>query len=372
MESSVPILAPAINGNRNNLLNRIHRAMETNQIVPKFYRGHVTALLIVLGIVAVSATAAIRLTSEDAGLLAQVPDQSVINPPDTGVTTLIVKKPEDPKAKTKTVEVTVIKDGQPDVPETPGTMIIKMTTTGGDSVIIVEADTIILEDEEEINESYQEALKDYQQAREEYQQKYEEVMKLKQEQFQQQLDEIQKSYQFEIQTEITDDSSGNQTRVYKIDKNVVVVPDEDLYYRYFSPGNFEYTLPEMESLNEDILKDYEQSMKEFEWQERDIDSYYDIQVDPLPEFTPLPPAEPNLFYYYENSKQPNLERLMRQELYKDDLIEQGHDYIIELDNRNLIINGEVQSKEMLKKYKRLYESVEETPLGPDMKYRLVI
>jgi hypothetical protein len=372
MESSVPILAPAINGNKNNLLNRIQRAMKTNQFVPKFYKGHVIGLLIVMGIVAVSATAAIRLTSEDAAMLSQFPGQNIINPPDTGVTRTVTSTVSSPDGKTKTVEVKVMTNDEPEDVVKPGTMIITMTATGEDSVIIVKADTILIEGDEEMSEAYEEALKEYQIARQEYHQKYEEIMKLQQEQYQQQMEKMQKNYQFDIQTEITDDSTGQKTMIYKIDKNMVVIPDENLQYQYFGSGDFDLVMPDGEPFREDILKEYEKSLEDYQWRESELDKYFDVQGEPMPEWTPMPPSDPELFYYYHDLKEPNLEKLMRQELYRDRLIERGQDYIIELDDKEMIINGEEQPKDIQKKYKRLYESAEETPLGPEMKYRLVL
>jgi len=56
------------------------------------------------------------------------------------------------------------------------------------------------------------------------------------------------------------------------------------------------------------------------------------------------------------------ERIIRQELWDDGLIESGRKYIIELDSKAMYINGEKQSRESYKKYRRLAESLESVTL----------
>jgi cell division protein FtsB len=69
---------------------------------------------------------------------------------------------------------------------------------------------------------------------------------------------------------------------------------------------------------------------------------------------------------------PKTERIIRQELIRDGLIEPHGDYIIELNGKNMIINGEKQSRSTYKKYKRLYESLEESEMGDNEEFRLVL
>jgi len=57
--------------------------------------------------------------------------------------------------------------------------------------------------------------------------------------------------------------------------------------------------------------------------------------------------------YFDINK---VEKIFKSELLKDDLIEKGEDYIVEINSKSLIINGEKQTREVHKKYKRLIES----------------
>jgi len=65
------------------------------------------------------------------------------------------------------------------------------------------------------------------------------------------------------------------------------------------------------------------------------------------------PDSPDLGLIYALYK---LEKIFKTELLKDGLIEKGEDYIVEINSKSLIINGEKQSREVYKKYKRLLES----------------
>ena len=66
-----------------------------------------------------------------------------------------------------------------------------------------------------------------------------------------------------------------------------------------------------------------------------------------------------------NRKSP--ERIVRQELIDDGLIVPGKDYIIELSPNEMYINGEKQSRDVLKKYKKIYEGVSGHPIDVTVK-----
>ncbi len=64
-------------------------------------------------------------------------------------------------------------------------------------------------------------------------------------------------------------------------------------------------------------------------------------------------------------------RIIRQELADDGLTIEGKKYIIELDSKSMFINGEKQSKDTYKKYRRLVESLEEMHFDGDDTYKLI-
>ena len=52
-------------------------------------------------------------------------------------------------------------------------------------------------------------------------------------------------------------------------------------------------------------------------------------------------------------------RIVTEELYEDDLIEHGREYIVLIGQKQMLINGEKQSKAVFKKYRRLVDSLED-------------
>jgi hypothetical protein len=54
----------------------------------------------------------------------------------------------------------------------------------------------------------------------------------------------------------------------------------------------------------------------------------------------------------------SLERIIEEELYEDKLIERGREYIVLIDEKQMLINGEKQSRSVHKKYRRLIDSME--------------
>ena len=54
----------------------------------------------------------------------------------------------------------------------------------------------------------------------------------------------------------------------------------------------------------------------------------------------------------------NLKRIVRDELIEDGLIERGREYIVLIGTKQMLINGEKQSRSVFKKYRRLVESID--------------
>jgi len=77
------------------------------------------------------------------------------------------------------------------------------------------------------------------------------------------------------------------------------------------------------------------------------------------------PGTPDLDLIYAPYK---VEKIFKSELLNDGLIKKGKDYIIEINSKSLIINGEKQTREVHKKYKRLLESADVRNLDDGVKF----
>ena len=81
----------------------------------------------------------------------------------------------------------------------------------------------------------------------------------------------------------------------------------------------------------------------------------------------------NNFYYNTQQFDSKTDRIVKKELQKDGLLGTYEtDCIIELDNKNMYINGEKKSKSTYKKYRKLVESMIDIDLGDEFSYKLVL
>jgi len=120
------------------------------------------------------------------------------------------------------------------------------------------------------------------------------------------------------------------------------------------------------------LRDFEQQKFEFESQARDferqsMEARVEYKAHDFPrEFKWTSPDMPETDQYVNKPG-----RIIRQELADDGLTVGGKKYIIELDSKAMYINGEKQSKETYRKYRRLVESLEQMNFDGDDTYKLI-
>jgi hypothetical protein len=136
--------------------------------------------------------------------------------------------------------------------------------------------------------------------------------------------------------------------------------------------------------SEDLWEDRLRDMKEYQWAAEEYqDQLMDIQIDIEKDFhekgmdeyllygmPPLPPVPP-VGEFTPDHKVASAEKIIRQELRDDGLILPRKDYIIDMDVNGMYINGEKQSKEVFRKYKKLIESLEALDFDTGDHFRLI-
>jgi hypothetical protein len=168
----------------------------------------------------------------------------------------------------------------------------------------------------------------------------------------------------EIEDDIIIDGDSLESFIYEIDiDSLDVMPfgyffgDDDRYVL----GDFDYDFDFDEY--EDALKEYQFNLQDHQLKmERELDRLRDHQM-PYKEY-----LDQEFFELHRDKT----ERIIRQELIDDDLIEREGDYVIELNGKDLLINGEKQPRKVYQKYKRLFESMEDDTLDGDFKYKMVL
>jgi beta-lactamase regulating signal transducer with metallopeptidase domain len=126
-------------------------------------------------------------------------------------------------------------------------------------------------------------------------------------------------------------------------------------------------------------------LKGLEWSDKDLDNKLkNIEIEIEKSF-PEGKFENQRYYFNEPVPQPELpgieyspehqgpspEKIIRQELRDDGLTMPRKGYIIDIDSKGMYINGEKQSKEVYRKYKRLVESLDVGNIEGGENYRLV-
>jgi bla regulator protein blaR1 len=142
-------------------------------------------------------------------------------------------------------------------------------------------------------------------------------------------------------------------------------PMPDMKYYYFDDGQIE-AADEFER----AIREQERDMKEFQWQQQDMERELDDN------FIIVEPGEDikHEWKWQERSPEPGVnpsERIIRQELRDDGLTTFGKKYVVELNAKSMFINGEKQPKDVYKKYRKLIESLDQMSFDSDETYKLI-
>jgi len=185
---------------------------------------------------------------------------------------------------------------------------------------------------------------------------------------------------------------GDSMKVISNGKTLVLPKDYDT--TIVTEGGFGFygfgDIPEPLELNMDdeamqqAMKEYEKAMKEYEYQIRDFDGQEwemkeqqremerqmrEGQVFVYPPVEPVPPMVWN--YGAPELPDRSTEKVIRQELREDGLVEPGRSYIIEISPKEMYINGVKQEKETSKKYRHLVEGLEPGLLDDNGNFKIV-
>ena len=149
-------------------------------------------------------------------------------------------------------------------------------------------------------------------------------------------------------------------------------PDRsDMKYYYFDDGRIE-----CEKEHEKALREYEFELRDVEKDKRMMERDRRMMEKELGDrwvIVPPPDAPDALQFNWETPPPPvnNSEKIIRQELRDDGLVFPHKGYIIDIDSKGMYINGEKQSKEIYRKYKRLAEGLDNMSLDNGNAYRII-
>jgi len=368
-----PALAAGLSGkNKNRLVNRIRRIAGKPKIQSGFAEGFIAASILLVSMIGLSAAAMITYPV-DSGLPEPIyfdesgsalPDilyypEAVIIQPDT-----TEKKQQAEKEKQLQAEM----EKQQQMEEMEA---------------IVEAELKEAEAQIKMMEAELEKVK----AMEHYQQAMEEVYSNK-EAYMEQMKDAMKAYQEsmkDMDIHFDGSSTWSTPHMYMHNGNTFFSGDSTVWTSYEHPNNF-YIYGD--SLTEiyfdqwaDNFEDYEELMilKEdelIELQESliELEELHMIELEPLVfEFDHDFDYDFDYEFFPGNHVSSKAERIISAELHKDRLIDHGREYIVLIDKKHMLINGEKQTRAIFKKYRRLIDSMDQPwHLDEDEEFRIHI
>lgn len=403
-----PVLATAFSGKKQHLLNRVRRLIEARAFGPGMADNFIAPLILLFAIITLTATAAISFEKRDGKLL--IPEFNKVSEPMSVAISDNVSREGTVEKVTEIRLSTGVSTVQKTNKVSAATSVIKSNQNGQIYFLptgFTLPDTLdaatrkqIEQQIEKARQANEQAMQQMKEAREQTKQAREQMKEaLKQEnmgmnqEFREKLRE-----QLENLREQTDslnvynfsfkgpedfnfdfDWNGNEFQPCPGDTNgnIFYFDSHDFDTLIRNPGSREIIID-----RDRLKRDIDRSRKEIreyskgapQWKQERKYMYFDQNenapyvlvppVQPLPRVAPVPDL---MEFYHRNPT----EKIIRQELRNDGLIKGGESYVIELNSGNMYINGEKQARDVFKKYKRLYESLEDQELNANNAYKLV-
>ena len=422
------IMAPAFSDNRNLLLNRIQRLMKKPRLIPNYAEGFVSALIIMITIAAISATAAISFRTDSPLKDLETVVEPALSPPAPLSRIEALQEPSInriPAINTGQLPLQMLALGP--VPMLPDTNLKSKEAEKAAQEEKVKEAREYAEQAAKAREEYHQKLREAQVKQEELMKEYQEQLQKIRKEHEAKYDEIMESYKESMHWFQGDSNSygyyfvdpdrGNvfRYRSYAPYRQLDSLKDQfDYQFRWESRGDdtsfVYYSVPGRELFpgrsprvivqrgDRNIVRIPEdigeiEIVEEFESPEEIIidteidipeDLYFDYRWDEDNNYRRIHRDKDRSVRYMSRTApekyvpftsifgQSKLERIFKDEMEKDGLIDMGKDYIITLNSKQMLLNGEKQSKTVYKKYRNLVESFKGEEMEEDFEFRMVL
>ena len=367
-----PALAAGLSGkNKNRLVNRIRRIVGKPKIQSGFAEGFIAASILLISLIGLSVAAMITYPAENQFNMMLSFDDSGNGLPAISYFHEPVALPDTTEKKIQEAE----KAEQERMKE------IEMAVQAELEAVEAQLEAIDAEMiHKQAMEAYEKAMQEVYANQEAYQAEMQEAM----EAYKKAMHEAQENmHGMQWNLPQLYHSPGNYhiyggdslLRIYEHPGNYVVYSDSlhDFYFDQWTDVFADYD--EIEA-----MADFEESMMLFENQFDELkDIYEDMEFEvpdfEFPEFeTPTYVFEPGVYHFPHNYGIGDRSgRIVTDELRADGLIEYGREYMILIGKKQMLINGEKQTRAVFKKYRRLIDSMEEPwQMGDDEEFRIHI
>lgn len=374
-----PALAAGLSGkNRNQLVNRIRRLAGKPKVQSGFAEGFIAAFILVVSLIGLSAAAMITYPADKAvepvpvyeTKNTQSPDFLYFTPsaivPDTTDKKKVSEKQEQKEQQARAI----VESEDEELSEEQKEKIRQIEIQVAEEMKQVEAAMQAIEEEVKAAqkaEQYQEAMHQYQKAIQQVHAEREEYLK-----------EIQHAMQ-EHQENIGDmrvywDQNYHlYPRAARFPDSLLVIRGDSSVWHQYYKGNYQVFSDSLHDLYFDKWSEVDLE-HDFDF-DYDFDEKFMEQQEKLAKLEELYVAPEALNFYHDFDPpayvphpgfgiSDRAKRIVAEELHADNLIEHGREYVVVINDKQMLINGEKQSRSVFKKYSRLVESMEE-PWGFD-------
>ncbi len=369
MNLGSPALAAGLSGkNKNRLVNRIRRLAGKPKVKPGFAEGFIAASILLISLIGLSSAAMITYPAENSLPIPLSFDESGSALPDFTYYQEPLALPDTTEKEKQKEEEAALKQRQ-------------------EVEIAVQAELEAMEAQMEAVEEQMEQL----QASEAYQKAMQEVYK-NQEVYTKQMQEAMEAYKEAIK-DVNFEGHTHWTlpQIYLYNGKEHAFGGDSLVWTHNAPRNFYFHCDSLTDIHmdqwtdvhmnrwTDYFENYEELMilkkdELMELQEGLSEMEDWVNFEALQEIEPL---EYNFDFdhdFHLNFEVPGrAKEIVTEELYEDGLIDHGRQYIVLIGKKQMLINGEKQSRTIFKKYSRLIDSMEEPwYFDEDDEFRILI
>ena len=356
---TAPGLAAGLGGTKKNrLVNRIRRLAGKPKLHSGFTEGFIAATIMVISMIGLSAAAMITYPAD---------------------------KPIDPSLTFQEVSTNLPDFIYYEAPMTvPDTVVKKAELTKEEQKEEQEAEAAIKKEmkarEAQIAEELK-AVEEQMKAQQEYMEAYKEALHkgdFKKQEHMKHVQAAMEAYRAameEARIQMQESASWTVPEIYFEEGNAFFGDDSVVWTHKF-PGNFHRYTDSLADINFDLFDD----QWEDAWVEFDDQKLQEALMEHEMEFMEMEeqleklnmenlnfvrPGKPFFYngdydfnYDFDTGIDGRSKRLIIGELYEDDLIVHGREYVVVIGNKQMLINGEKQSRTVFRKYRRLLDSVE--------------
>lgn len=391
---TAPSLATGLSGkNKNRLLNRIRRIAGKPRLHSNFAEGFIASIILLISLIGLSAAAMITYPVDKPAEMTlsfeetsdALPGFSYFTNKNSIPDTTDKKEQEVKEAKPERLIIYYPDTNELSEEELEDIREIEAIVEAELEAVEAKLEAVEAELEVELQhlkamEIYEDALQDVYFDREKHMAEIGKAM----EEYQHAMKEMQFNYNaaahwtlprmyFNADSNIFYSGDSSVWRSFEYSDSIYHLYSDSLYEFYYQ--NWEEQFPDMKEL--DVLFDRDNELMLMEEKLIALEGLYEeleVLYEKMPTESQFLAFEPvHIPHRPVFGVSDQVRRIVTDELHEDDLIEYGREYMVLIDKKQMLINGEKQPRSVFKKYRRLIDSMDDPwKLDDDEAFRMHI